>query len=360
MAIQSSVAVLLAVCASRALASCAYGTSLFPRAEGGEVKVNTFGYSGAIGPSNWHRLDVAANALCATGSHQSPIDMVQGAFSVIPASDLTIDVPDFTNGTEFENLGTTVEVIAQGGTMLVAGVEHTLQQFHFHLPSEHLDNGMSRAMEMHMVWEGPEGQIAVIGTYIDVTDGAAAAAPAAPAAPVTPPAETPAAAPVAAPAPIAEAVTAPQAPSGPTGGFFVPTPRKERMARRNIAREQANERRQETPAAPRGATALLETILGTVDQISTAGTKIATGPLIMSEVLDVIKAGSFQTYSGSLTTPPCSEGVRWLVSDQTLAINLSTFSKARDVIGFNARFPQNFLNLAAPAAAPAAPAAPVE
>lgn len=56
-------------------------------------------------------------------------------------------------------------------------------------------------------------------------------------------------------------------------------------------------------------------------------------------------------YSGSLTTPPCSEGVRWLVSDQVLSVQLSTFNSARSVIGFNARFPQNFLNLATPAVA---------
>ncbi|KFA60782.1 hypothetical protein S40285_06317 [Stachybotrys chlorohalonatus IBT 40285] len=333
--------VVLALCAERTLASCAYGTSLFPRQEG-EIKVNTFGYSGAIGPTNWHRLDVAANSLCATGAHQSPIDMVEGAFSVIPASDLSIEIPDFSNGTEFENLGTTVEVIAPGGTMSIAGVEHTLQQFHFHLPSEHLDNGLSRAMEMHMVWEGPEGQIAVIGTYIDVSDGSAAEAPA------EAPTETPAETPTETPQPTPEAETA----TGMTGGFFIPAQvRKERMIRRERARRQAIGRRQEAPAAPAGTTALLETVLSSVGQISTAGTSVRTGPLIMSEVVDIINSGSFQTYSGSLTTPPCSEGVRWLVSDQVLSVQLSTFNSARSVIGFNARFPQNFLNLATPAVA---------
>lgn len=212
--------------------------------------------------------------------------MVEGAFSVIPASDLSIEIPDFSNGTEFENLGTTVEVIAPGGTMSIAGVEHTLQQFHFHLPSEHLDNGLSRAMEMHMVWEGPEGQIAVIGTYIDVSDGSAAEAPA------EAPTETPAETPTETPQPTPEAETA----TGMTGGFFIPAQvRKERMIRRERARRQAIGRRQEAPAAPAGTTALLETVLSSVGQISTAGTSVRTGPLIMSEVVDIINSGSFQT-----------------------------------------------------------------
>jgi hypothetical protein len=40
---------LFAASATNVMASCAYGTHLSPRAEeGGAVKVNTFGYAGAI------------------------------------------------------------------------------------------------------------------------------------------------------------------------------------------------------------------------------------------------------------------------------------------------------------------------
>jgi hypothetical protein len=85
----------------------------------------------------------------------------------------------------------------------------------------------------------------------------------------------------------------------------------------------------------------LETIFGVVDQISTPGTKVKTPPLVMSEVVDVLKANAFQIYSGSLTTPPCSEGVNWHVSTARLGVTPASFTKVRDVIGFNARYPQN-------------------
>ncbi len=49
------------------------------------------------------------------------------------------------------------------------------------------------------------------------------------------------------------------------------------------------------------------------------------------------------SYMGSLTTPPCSEGVQWLVSTQKLQIQTATFERVRSVIGFNSRFPQNLL-----------------
>lgn len=64
---------------------------------------------------------------------------------MLSASDLTLEIPDQAGGAEFENLGTTVEVVLEGkgGKMALAGVEYELKQFHIHHPSEHLDNGTS-------------------------------------------------------------------------------------------------------------------------------------------------------------------------------------------------------------------------
>ncbi|KJR86263.1 carbonic anhydrase [Sporothrix schenckii 1099-18] len=324
----SSRVLLVSILASKALANCAYGTTLHPRAEG-EVKVGNFGYNGVYGPTNWQNLN-AANTQCALGTRQSPIDMVAGGFPKIAGTAINLRIPNIDE-TDFENLGTTVEVIAnQGGTMTIPSVgDFKLQQFHFHLPSEHLDNGTSQAMEMHMVWEGVTDptSVAVISAYIGLVDQNNGGD-----------------------------LSAGTSKAANVAGAVLPA--RKRQSHRNSARDNANihfrhegaSTKAEVPATEQpaatsasGATTALETVLNTVDKIATPGTSIKTPAVSMSEIVDILTAGEFQQYTGSLTTPPCTEGVNWLVSTQKLAIEPATFAKVRDVIGFNARFPQNKL-----------------
>lgn len=133
---------------TRVAGNCMHGTSLYPRAVGGTVEVNNFGYTGAIGPQNWASL-AAENIQCSTGTNQSPIN-IDAAIGTLEGAP-TIDFPS-VEAAEFENLGTTIEVIANGTTN-VLGADFALKQFHFHSPSEHRINEEYFPLEMHMVHE---------------------------------------------------------------------------------------------------------------------------------------------------------------------------------------------------------------
>jgi hypothetical protein len=307
------------------------------------------------GPTNWALLD-PANALCAAGQNQSPINLVEGAFEIVPAADVAFELPNLTEGAEFENIGTTVEVVAPGGALNFDGIDYTMQQFHFHLPSEHLDGSASQAMEMHMVFESGAGQVAVISAFIDVNDcqgaGEAAApisnvtAPVAgghgavvaePPAVVAPPAEHPAVveAPPAAehpavvespPAaahpvvveapPAAEHPAAVQAPAAPVAVHPSPavpilTHGRRSVVAKNERRATAKKQSQRRQAlgvaegqlfavpAPlavaAGQSVFIETVLASVNEIAVPGTRVLTQALDISEVQAVLAAGNFRT-----------------------------------------------------------------
>ncbi|KAI1463606.1 carbonic anhydrase [Daldinia caldariorum] len=284
---------LLAASVTPVLGFCGAHTHLDRRSEGEEVPVSKFGYTGTIGPLLWTQLDTAANGLCSTGTNQSPINMVDGQFKLVSACDVELNIPDAREGATFENLGSTVEVVMKdvGGTFVLEGKNYTLEQFHFHHPSEHLDDGVSMPMEMHMVFTTEAKEIAVIGVYVDLIDS-------------------------------------------PTVLQLHLHPR----------------------SAP---STLLETVFSSIGDIATPGTSTKTKPLVMSELVTQLKTGSFKRYSGSLTTPPCSEGVAWSVATEKLRLSKTTFQAVRDVVGYNSRYPQNNLgeeNLLAMASGAKAPA----
>lgn len=88
-------------------------------------------------------------------------------------------------------------------------------------------------------------------------------------------------------------------------------------------------------------TSLLTSVTEKIGAISSPGSVTEAGPLDFAPLVDVISKQSLHTYEGSLTTPPCAEGLKFFVTSQQLPLNVATFNKIKAVVGFNARFTQN-------------------
>ncbi|KAJ4326358.1 hypothetical protein N0V94_000033 [Neodidymelliopsis sp. IMI 364377] len=71
-------------------------------------------------------------------------------------------------------------------------------------------------------------------------------------------------------------------------------------------------------------------------------TTIRSG-LDFSNVIDKIASSDILQYSGSLTTPPCAEGVTFLIVKDPLPVSVADFNAIKKIVKFNSRFVQNTL-----------------
>jgi carbonic anhydrase len=272
-------------------ASCLYGTSLLPRAADGTVPVSTFNYTAEGGPLNWYGLNTTANSACAKGSFQSPIDIMTSTIGYATKGSVTINIPAVRSA-EFENLGSTLEVVANG-TLVANGTTYKLAQFHFHTPSEHRVNEEYFPMESHFVFQTSSTQalfiLFLIFYFILLVFV------------------------------LAHLLTAAKDKSIAVVAFLL-------------------------ELSPYGfTTPLFDSVFAHLDDISTAGTYTETGPLDFSGITEHLDSHGIYDYSGSLTTPPCSQGVSWYISTEPLPINVQTYHAVKKVLKFNARYTQNTL-----------------
>ena len=122
-------------------------------------------YEGEGSPQHWGELD-EADKTCQSGMYQSPINIdstVNAHFS--PLKTHYIDGP-----MTLTNNGHTIQASEKADTRDTITLDEqawTLQQFHFHAPSENTVHGKKYAMEMHLVHQNSAGELAVVAVMFD-------------------------------------------------------------------------------------------------------------------------------------------------------------------------------------------------
>jgi len=127
-----------------------------------------WGYEGEDGPSNWSTLS-PVYALCGEGKNQSPINIVKsdtegGVNWKLDYKTTSLRIAHNEHMEDIIDNGHTIQITVDEGSMFTFGDKtYSLKQFHFHTPSEHTIDGQHAPMEMHMVHQGEDGSLAVIG-----------------------------------------------------------------------------------------------------------------------------------------------------------------------------------------------------
>ncbi|RLM27523.1 carbonic anhydrase [Brenneria alni] len=197
-------------------------------------------YEGQEAPSHWGQLSPDFS-LCDTGKNQSPID-IHGALKTIHDE---LQLSYQVGPQHIINNGHTIQVdVSAGNTLVIDNDNFTLQQFHFHAPSENEIDGKIFPLEAHFVYNDQQGAITVVALMFE---------------------------------------------QGET----------------NQELEKAWQQMPLTLDKP----VLLNT------------------PLNIDALIPATYRHKYYRFSGSLTTPPCSEGVRWLVLDKPATISAAQIAR---------------------------------
>ncbi|KAK6151316.1 hypothetical protein DH2020_013951 [Rehmannia glutinosa] len=115
------------------------------------------------GPEQWGQLNPKWET-CETGSHQSPIDLRDGKVEVLSQLG-KLNRTYKPAPAVIRNRGHDIMVQWTGdaGGIIINGTEYKLKQCHWHTPAEHRVLGQSFNMELHMVHNNSQGQVAVVG-----------------------------------------------------------------------------------------------------------------------------------------------------------------------------------------------------
>jgi carbonic anhydrase len=121
-------------------------------------------YEGEGSPQNWSKLS-PDYMLCEKGKNQSPINIHKSMKVHARPLHINYKMPPIS----LINNGHSIQANVQEGDFIrLDGEEFTLQQFHFHSPSENTINGKSFPLEAHFVNMDADGEIAVVAVMFEI------------------------------------------------------------------------------------------------------------------------------------------------------------------------------------------------
>ncbi|KAG0361201.1 alpha carbonic anhydrase [Gamsiella multidivaricata] len=248
----------------------------------------TYGQDNA-GPQHWGALDPLYGT-CGTGKEQSPIDVAIGApfvalqkkpFSALNYSPLRNVLCGYDSHTVKCEWNSTVTA-PNKNSIVIKDKTYNLLQFHFHSPSEHRVNNHFADAELHLVHQAEDKSLAVVGVLLEV-----------------------------------------QANSNPFFEWVVKLDKKVDQL------EHGHGFLVKDPVSG-------EPVPGE-EQVKYKIDKVDFSPLLKA-------TGKFTPrweYEGSLTTPPCTEGVAWNVVRTSVGLGLKQFDALVDLESYNSRFIQD-------------------
>ncbi|PGH05498.1 hypothetical protein AJ79_06805 [Helicocarpus griseus UAMH5409] len=94
-------------------------------------------------------------------------------------------------------------------------------------------------------------------------------------------------------------------------------------------------------ATARDSVHSIDSVINCISNIATPGTIVDIPQLDLADIANTVNKLGAYSYTGSLTTPPCTEGVPFFILSEAIPMNVNVFNALKAVVGHNARFLQS-------------------